>query len=253
MRGRDIMIGLIAAAAGAAATFAATTSVGTPVAMADKATIERIVRDYILDHPEILPQAMERLQARELAKTINANRKLIETPYAGAWEGSANADVTVVQFFDYACGYCRASLPDIDRLLKDDPKLKIVYRELPVLGPDSEAAAHLSLAVATKGGRRRDMSSSSAFSSVMLQNIEKVSGPAGPVNGPFGSAGGCLRPMTQSCSPAAFLYGLRAISKKRVPAARPSLTSVRTTAAASVQVFFSRLTSSEYASTTLTT
>ena len=152
MRGRDIMIGLIAAAAGAAATFAATTSVSTPVAMADKATIERIVRDYILDHPEILPQAMERLQARELAKTINANRKLIETPYAGAWEGSANADVTVVQFFDYACGYCRASLPDIDRLLKDDPKLKIVYRELPVLGPDSEAAAHLSLAIATKGG-----------------------------------------------------------------------------------------------------
>ena len=152
MRGRDIMIGLIAAAAGAAATFAATTSVSTPVAMADKATIERIVRNYILDHPEILPQAMERLQARELAKTINANRKLIETPYAGAWEGSANADVTVVQFFDYACGYCRASLPDIDRLLKDDPKLKIVYRELPVLGPDSEAAAHLSLAIATRGG-----------------------------------------------------------------------------------------------------
>ena len=54
----------------------------------------------------------------------------------------------MVEFFDYACGYCKASLPDLDRLLKDDPKLKIVYREFPVLGPDSEAAAHLSLAAA---------------------------------------------------------------------------------------------------------
>lgn len=144
------MIGLIAAAAGAAATLAASGAAPT-VNTTDKAAIEKIVRDYILANPEILPQAMEKLQERETAKAVAANRKPIEAAYAGAWEGNPNGDVVVAQFFDYACGYCRASLPDIDRLLKDDPKLKIVYREMPVLGPDSLAAAELSLRVAKTG------------------------------------------------------------------------------------------------------
>ena len=144
------MIGIIAAAAGAAATLAAT-GAGTGLVPADKAAIERIVHDYILDHPEILPQAMERLASRDTAKSIVANRSVIETPYLGAYEGAKNGDVTLVEFFDYACGYCRASLPVIERLLKEDPKLKIVYRDMPVLGPDSEVAAYVSLAVARAG------------------------------------------------------------------------------------------------------
>ena len=144
------MIGLIAAVAGAAATVAATGG-GTPVSTSDKAAIEKIVQDYILDHGEILQQSIERLQAREMAKVVDANRALIETPYRGAWEGNPKGDVVLVEFFDYACGYCRASLPDVDRLLKEDPKLKIVYREIPVLGPDSTAAAELSLKVARTG------------------------------------------------------------------------------------------------------
>lgn len=144
------MIGLVAVVAGAAATVAAT-GIGTPVSASDKSAVERVVREYILDHGEILQQSVERLQAREMAKVIDGNRALIETPFHGAWEGNPNGDVVLVEFFDYACGYCRASLPDVDRLLKDDPKLKIVYREMPVLGPDSMAAAELSLRVAKKG------------------------------------------------------------------------------------------------------
>lgn len=149
-KGRDVMIGLIAAAAGVAATVAAT-GAAPPVSTTDKAAIEKIVRDYILDHGEILEQAIERKQARETAKAIESNRALIETPYQGAWEGNPKGDVVLVEFFDYACGYCRASLPDIDRLLKEDPKLKVVYREMPVLGPDSLATAELSLRVAKTG------------------------------------------------------------------------------------------------------
>jgi protein-disulfide isomerase len=144
------VIGVGAAVLGAAAALAATgatPSVGT----SDKAAIEKIVRDYILENPEILPEAMERLEAKTAAKAVAANRKAIETPYAGAWEGNPGGDVVLVEFFDYACGYCRASLPDIERLLKEDPKLKIVYREMPVLGPDSTAAAELSLKVARTG------------------------------------------------------------------------------------------------------
>ncbi len=143
------MIGLFAAAAGAAATLAATDSV--PMATTDRAAIEAVVHDYILEHPEILPEAMDRLQARENASFIAANRALIETPYGGAFDGAADGDVTLVEFFDYACGFCRASLPVVDRLLKEDPHLRVVYREMPVLGPDSEAAAHVSLAVAKVG------------------------------------------------------------------------------------------------------
>ncbi len=147
-----IMIGLFAAAAGAAATVAVLGAGTTaPVGTSDRAAIEKIVRDYILAHPEILPEAMDNLRAREIAKVVDANRKAIETPFAGAWEGAADADVTIVQFFDYNCGYCRKSLPDIERLLAGDRKLRVVYRELPVLGPDSENAARISLAAAKAG------------------------------------------------------------------------------------------------------
>lgn len=109
------------------------------------------VRDYLLENPEILPEAMDRLRERESAKAVSANRTALETPFAGAWAGAADGDVVLVEFFDYACGYCRKSNADVDRLLREDPKLKVVWREWPVLGPDSEAAARASLAAARAG------------------------------------------------------------------------------------------------------
>ncbi|WP_196221685.1 DsbA family protein [Sphingobium sp. CAP-1] len=117
----------------------------------DKAAIEKIVHDYILEHPEIIPQAVEKLQAKRMSSTIDASRSALETPYAGAWEGAASADVTVVEFFDYACGYCRASLPDLAKLVGTDAKVKIVYRELPILSEESNDAAKVSLLAAERG------------------------------------------------------------------------------------------------------
>jgi protein-disulfide isomerase len=145
-----IMIGLFAAAAGAVATVAVMAG-GAPVAANDRAAIEKIVRDYILANPEILPEAMDVLRAREVAGVVKANRKAIETPFAGAWEGAAEPDVTVVQFFDYNCGFCRSSMADIDKLLAADKRVRVVYREFPVLGPDSTSAARISLAAAKAG------------------------------------------------------------------------------------------------------
>lgn len=109
------------------------------------------VRDYLLENPEILPEAMDRLRDREAARAISANRISLETPFAGAWAGAADGDVVLVEFFDYACGYCRKSNADIERLLREDKRLKVVWREWPVLGPDSEAAARASLAAAQAG------------------------------------------------------------------------------------------------------
>jgi protein-disulfide isomerase len=111
----------------------------------------QLIRSYLLSHPEIIPEAMDRLQLRESGRVVGANRAALETPFASAWAGAEDADVVLVQFFDYACGYCRKTNPEIERLLREDPKLKVVWREWPVLGPDSEAAAQISLAAARQG------------------------------------------------------------------------------------------------------
>ena len=144
--------GIAAALAGAAigASVAVYAAGGRSVAM-DRAGVEALVRGYILEHPEIIPEAMARLQARDTAKAIAASRKALETPFAGAWAGNPSGDVVLVEFFDYACGFCRAALPDVDRLLAEDKGLKLVFRELPILSDESDKAARVSLAAAKQG------------------------------------------------------------------------------------------------------
>ncbi len=145
------LIGLVIGAS--AVAFAAPERIGLKTAAADpsRAAMEQVVRDYILAHPEIIPEAMTRLQEQQAAKQVSASRKQLETPFAGAWAGAEKPDVTLVEFFDYACGFCRASVPDLDRLLKDDRSLRIVYRELPILSAESEVAARVSLSAAKQG------------------------------------------------------------------------------------------------------
>jgi hypothetical protein len=113
------------------------------------------VRAYLLENPEILRDAGERLQARETAARLAPHRAALERPFHSAWAGAADGDVVLVEFFDYACGFCRESNADIDRLLREDNRLKVVWREYPVLGPNSEQAAFASLAAA-RSGRFRD-------------------------------------------------------------------------------------------------
>lgn len=147
------------AAAGGAALFLSQGSTSAPSGNApgpaagslDRSQVEAIVRDYILEHPEIIPEAMDRLQAKQLAGIVAQYRSQLEAPFAGAFEGARDGDVVLVEFFDYACGYCKASLPDIDRLLAEDKKLKVVYRELPILTEESAQAAKASLYAAKQG------------------------------------------------------------------------------------------------------
>ena len=113
------------------------------------------VRSYLLSHPEVLPEAMEVLRSREMARAVGTNRPAIETPFHSAWAGAADGDVVLVEFFDYACSFCRAANADVARLLREDNRLKVVWREYPVLGPDSEQAAIASLAAARAGRFRR--------------------------------------------------------------------------------------------------
>src|SRR6185437_5327608 len=76
-----------------------------------------IVRSAVLDDPEMIVDGYQRLQEKQLAKVVSANRAAFETPFAGAWAGAKDGDVVLVEFFDYACGYCRKSNADLDRLL----------------------------------------------------------------------------------------------------------------------------------------
>ena len=113
--------------------------------------IEAIVRNYILENPEIIPEAVEILQQRQNVKRISAIRNTAETPFAGAWAGNKNGDVVLVEFSDFACGFCRRSNADVERLISEDPNLKVVYRELPILSDASADAAKMAMAAARQG------------------------------------------------------------------------------------------------------
>ena len=112
----------------------------------------KIVRQGLLNDPKILSDAVDALRDAQYAPVLAANRTALETPFGSSWRGSAKPDVTLVEFFDYACPYCKASNPVVDRLLKEDKDVRLVYRELPILGQDSVTAARLSLE-ASKLGR----------------------------------------------------------------------------------------------------
>jgi protein-disulfide isomerase len=112
----------------------------------------RIVRHGMMADPQILADTADALRDAQYAPVLDANRMAIETPFGSSWKGAAKPDVTLVEFFDYACPYCKASNPHIDRLVQEDKGLRVVYRELPILGPDSVVSARLSLA-ASKAGR----------------------------------------------------------------------------------------------------
>ena len=116
---------------------------------------DRIVREALMADPQILVDSADALRDKQYEPTLAANRVALETPFASSWKGAAKPDVVLVEFFDYACPYCKSSNPHVEQLLREDKGLRVVYRELPILGPESVAAARLSLA-ASKAGRFRE-------------------------------------------------------------------------------------------------
>jgi protein-disulfide isomerase len=119
-----------------------------------KAEIEKIIRDYLVGHPEVLQEAMGELDKRqatdEREKTkaaVAANAEALFNSNRHVMLGNALGDVTLVEFFDYNCGFCKGALPTMMDLMKDDTKLRVVLKEFPVLGTGSVEAAKVAVAV----------------------------------------------------------------------------------------------------------
>jgi protein-disulfide isomerase len=149
----------IAALAAGAFTFAATPA--GALSDKDRPEIEAIIKDYLIKNPEVIGEAIEALQKKQDAQAaaaqapaIAANKKVIFESPRGPSFGNPEGDVTLVEFFDYNCGYCKQSLKEILDLVKADPKLKVVLKEFPILHQDSVAAAKVAVAVRMqdKGG-----------------------------------------------------------------------------------------------------
>ena len=113
----------------------------------DKAAIEAIIHDYLLKNPEIITEVQTALQTKQETESKLTQAKFIaeagSTLFRSADDaiiGNPKGDVTVVEFFDYNCGYCRRALSDMDALVQADPQVRFVLKELPILGPDSVQA-----------------------------------------------------------------------------------------------------------------
>ena len=117
----------------------------------ERAATEAIIRAYILENPEIIPEAVEILQKREMAKRMQSAGGDLTKPFPGAVGGNPNGSITVVEFTDYNCGFCRSAVADVNRLVGSEKDVRIVYRELPILSPSSRDAARWALAAAKQG------------------------------------------------------------------------------------------------------
>ena len=148
---------LIAAAASVAAllAFAAPQAVRAAEFTAPQTNeIQSIVREYLIAHPEVLQEAMSELEKRqgmaEAEKHKAAVKEYSQAIFSSPRQvnlGNPDGNVTFVEFFDYNCGYCKRAMSDMLTLIKDDPKLKVVLKEFPVLGPGSVEAAQVAVAV----------------------------------------------------------------------------------------------------------
>jgi len=116
--------------------------------------IEHIIRDYLVSHPEVLQEAMSELEKRQTAAEEEKHKAAVKQYSKALFYsprqvvlGNPNGNVNFVEFFDYNCGYCKHAMDDMLTLLKDDPKLRVVLKEFPVLGPGSVEAARVAIAV----------------------------------------------------------------------------------------------------------
>lgn len=126
---------------------------------AQRAAVEDIIKDYLTKkNPEVLMEAMQELQKRELADSSAKSKAALTNDHDKLYSdarspvgGNAKGSIIVVEFFDYACGYCKMSEPHVEKLLKENKDVKFIYKDYPILGPASTEAAKAALAADKQG------------------------------------------------------------------------------------------------------
>ena len=138
-----------------AAVLAASTAFVTPAFALDDAQKEEMgafIREYLLANPEILQEMQTALQTKQEAEAsekakaaIIANKDALTADPQDIVLGNPDGDVTIVEFFDYNCGYCKHALEDMNAIIEGDDKVRFVLKEFPILGPDSLAAHRVAM------------------------------------------------------------------------------------------------------------
>lgn len=125
---------------------------------AQKKGIEQVIKEYFLKHPEFIVDVQNALEAKmakedeqRTKQLVAENAKDIYRHPASPVAGNPNGDITVVEFFDYNCGYCKRGFHNIIELIEKDPKVRFVFNELPILSKDSEEASKIALAAHAQG------------------------------------------------------------------------------------------------------
>jgi protein-disulfide isomerase len=141
-------------AAALALTAGATAAQAQNFSAPQKSEIEKIIKDYIIAHPEVLQEAMAELEKKQAVAEAEKARTAVKNHSDAIFNsprqvvlGNPQGDVTFVEFFDYNCGYCKKAMSDMVELMGKDPKLKVVLKEFPVLGQGSVEAAQVAVAV----------------------------------------------------------------------------------------------------------
>lgn len=131
---------------------------GQGLTAGQRAEVEQTVRQYLVDHPEILiemsallDQRQNEAQSKAMQTALANNADLLYRSQRDYKVGNPKGDVTVVEFFDYNCGFCRRAMPDLLRLIESDDNVRVVFKELPILRRESEGAARVALAAGMQG------------------------------------------------------------------------------------------------------
>jgi protein-disulfide isomerase len=167
MKNLTKVFAVVALAAGAA--FFAASYPSTATDITDEEFGQK-VRQYLLANPEVIMESVRALEVRETAKReaaavgqlVSARQELHDDGISFI-KGNINGDVTVVEFFDYRCSYCKRVVPDVERLVQKNKDVRLVLKEFPVLGPDSMFAARAAIASDNQGAY-------SAFHDAMMLN-----------------------------------------------------------------------------------
>lgn len=148
--------GLALALAGLAVSLAAIPAKAQtpPLTPEQRQTVVDLIRETLLKNPELIQEAMIELERRNQVAQAEAQRNAVASekdklvdPATSVIAANPQGDVTLVEFMDYNCGFCKRALDDVRALAKDDPKLKIVIKDFPILGPDSVEASRVAIAV----------------------------------------------------------------------------------------------------------